>query len=216
VLTLSGANTYAGGTTINGGTLLVNNVSGSGVGSGAVTVNNTGTLGGNGIISGSVVVNNGGKLSPGSSTGILHTGALTFNSGSTYVVDVNGAGPSGLGAGTLYDQVISTGLITIGGNLSLTLGNTPLAIGDKIYIFGYTGAPNESGVFANTTNGGLTYTQGDDVFSILYNDPTIGNGMLGVSLTVTAIPEPATWLGAALATIAVAFNSRRCFRSIRL
>src|SRR5439155_5297353 len=39
ILTLIGANTYAGGTTINGGTLLVNNKSDSGTGSDAVQVN---------------------------------------------------------------------------------------------------------------------------------------------------------------------------------
>ena len=42
-LTLTGTNIYTGGTTVNGGTLLVNNTAGSGTGSGAVTVNNAGT-----------------------------------------------------------------------------------------------------------------------------------------------------------------------------
>ena len=42
-LTLSGANTYTGGTAVNGGTLLVNNALGSGTGTGAVTVTNSGT-----------------------------------------------------------------------------------------------------------------------------------------------------------------------------
>ena len=51
---LTGANTYSGGTTLaGGGTLLVNNTSGSGTGTGAVTVT-TATLGGTGSISGPV------------------------------------------------------------------------------------------------------------------------------------------------------------------
>ncbi len=42
-LTLTGTNIYTRGTTVNGGTLLVNNTSGSGTGTGSVTVNNAGT-----------------------------------------------------------------------------------------------------------------------------------------------------------------------------
>jgi autotransporter-associated beta strand protein len=76
---ISGANTYTGGTTVNGGTLLVNNTTGSGTGTGAITVNNGGTLGGTGTIStggSNVLVNAGGSISPGASAG-----TLTFNLG---------------------------------------------------------------------------------------------------------------------------------------
>ena len=59
---LTNANTYAGTTTVNGGTLLVNNTSGSGTGTGAVTVAAAGTLGGRGTISGTVTVAAGGTL----------------------------------------------------------------------------------------------------------------------------------------------------------
>jgi autotransporter-associated beta strand protein len=68
-LTVTAANTYAGGTTVNGGTLLVNNTTGSGTGgnnSTTVTVNNNGsTLGGTGTIAGQVTVNAGANLAPG-------------------------------------------------------------------------------------------------------------------------------------------------------
>ena len=57
-LTLSGANTYTGGTTINGGVLLAANATGSATGAGAVTAN-AGTLGGSGIISGAVTIGTG-------------------------------------------------------------------------------------------------------------------------------------------------------------
>src|SRR5207248_2207857 len=92
-LQLSGSGTLgstSGGTTVNGGTLLVNNTSGSGTGTGNVTVNNTGTLGGTGTISGNVIVNSGGNLSPGNSPGILTTGSVTLNSGSNFVIEING------------------------------------------------------------------------------------------------------------------------------
>ena len=213
-LTLTGANTYSGGTNVNGGTLLVNNTTGSGTGSGSVIVNSTGTLGGTGTISGSVTVNSGGTLSPGSpasSPGILHTGALTLASGSTYLVNVNGgSGPTGTGAGTLYDQTVVTGTISLAGSLSLTLGATPLVAGDKFFIALNDGTDAVSGIFSNTTNGGMTYTQGFDVFSVNYADNGDG-GSVGndISLTLLAVPEPGTWLAAALGMTAVVISQRR-------
>jgi len=47
-LTLTAANTYTGNTVISNGTLNVSNISGSGTGSGNVTVSGTGILGGSG------------------------------------------------------------------------------------------------------------------------------------------------------------------------
>ena len=78
-LTLTGNDTFTRGTTVNGGTLLVNNTAGPA--RSAVTVNNAGTLGGTGTISGAVTVNAGGTIAPGNggnSTGTLKTGALTL------------------------------------------------------------------------------------------------------------------------------------------
>ena len=63
--TLTGANTYSGGTVVDAGTLTVNNVSGSGTGSGAVTVNTGATLAGTGSISGATTINSGATNAPG-------------------------------------------------------------------------------------------------------------------------------------------------------
>ena len=72
-LTITRNNAYSGGTTVNGGTLLVNGV--GDLGDGVVTVNNGGTLGGNSIsrivnrdvlAAGSdVTIGAGGNLAPG-------------------------------------------------------------------------------------------------------------------------------------------------------
>ena len=67
-VTLTTANTYKGGTAVTSGTLLVDNTSGSGTGTGAVTINSGGTLGGSGTISGATTLNGGGDLFPSAST----------------------------------------------------------------------------------------------------------------------------------------------------
>jgi MYXO-CTERM domain-containing protein len=175
-------------------------------------VNNGGTLGGTGNISGAVAVNSGGTLAPGNGPGIIHTGAVTLNSGGTYSVDINGGSTiAANGAGTLYDQTIVNGNINLnGGNLSLTLGATPLAIGDKFFIALSNGTV--SGTFANTTGGGTIYTQGPDVFLVNYFDSGgDGSNLNDISLTVSAIPETSTWLAGALALVAIGFMQRRRF-----
>jgi autotransporter-associated beta strand protein len=78
-LTLGGANTYTGVTTVNAGTLLV---TGSTAAASTVNVNNTSTLGGNGTIGGVVNVASTAFLVPGTSID-----TLTVNGN----VDLNGA-----------------------------------------------------------------------------------------------------------------------------
>jgi autotransporter-associated beta strand protein len=98
-LTLTNANTYTGGTTVNGGILLANNGSGSATGRGLVQVI-SGTLGGSGTISGAVTMGTGSGpgafLGPGAS-GVI-PGTLTIRKNlnlladATYRVTVNSTG----------------------------------------------------------------------------------------------------------------------------
>lgn len=216
---------YTGGTDINGGVLISNSSNGGALGRGTINVNSGGTLAGAQTIDSAspINVNSGGTLMPGitntsGSFAKLNTGAVTLASGSTLAVDING-GTGGLGtgnggAGVAYDQINVTGKITLAGSLSLSFGSTPLAIGDKFYIMLYTGLTNESGMFFNTTNSGTTYTQGPDTFLVNYADPTIGGGMEAISLEVTAIPEPGTWIVGSLALLAVGYTQRRRLRQL--
>jgi autotransporter-associated beta strand protein len=127
-LTLSGANDYTGTSTVTHGTLAVNNTSGSGTGSGAVTVQTSATLAGTGSISGSVSIESGGFVAPGSA-GI---GALSIASAA-----LAGTYQCQLGA-TTADQIVISGALTVtpGGAITITTLAIPTAASYTIASFG--------------------------------------------------------------------------------
>lgn len=127
--TLIGANTYAGATIVNGGTLLVNgNQSGA---TGLVMVNAGATLGGSGVIGGAVAVDTNGVLAPGASVGTLTiNNSLTLTSGANLNFE--------LGATNASDKVIVSGALTLGGTLNVT---TLAGFGTNTYtLIAYAGA----------------------------------------------------------------------------
>ncbi|MCX8092147.1 MAG: autotransporter-associated beta strand repeat-containing protein [Verrucomicrobiae bacterium] len=118
-MALTGANTFAGGLSVTGGTLLVNNTTGSGTGSGAVYVYTNAVLGGTGSISGTVIVTNGGTISAGVSAGILTLGnGLNLAQGGTNLWEL--AANTESGPGVNFDQVSLTGgNLVLGGSARL-------------------------------------------------------------------------------------------------
>ena len=76
LLALSGANAYAGTTTVTAGVLQVNNTH---TGAGAYTGAGGATLGGTGTIDSAVTMASGGKLAPGASVGVLTVASLSLN-----------------------------------------------------------------------------------------------------------------------------------------
>jgi uncharacterized repeat protein (TIGR01451 family) len=81
---------------------------------------NGGILNGNGTITGDVN-NAGGNLNPGTSPGsITVNGNYTQSGGGTINIDLNGTNP-----GTQYDQLVVSGIATLGGTLNATLGYAP-------------------------------------------------------------------------------------------
>lgn len=178
-LTLSGTNTYAGLTAVSAGTLRVNgSVNDVSVAPGA-TLGGTGTLG-------HVDIFSGGILAAGNSAGILSTGDLSMNGGSTLDFEF------GLSAS---DRIDVSGDLSLGGaTLSLTDLNTgSLALGDSLTLIGYTGSWDGS-IFDGLA-GGSSFTDAGYDWEIEYASATPGslNGGLGSEFVkVTVIPEPST------------------------
>lgn len=137
-LTLTGKDTYAGPTVVNGGTLEV-----AGSITSATTVNSGGTLAGAGTL-GNVTVNAGGTLAPGSvaSSGTMTVnGSLGFASGSTLAIR---ATP------TTNDRVTATGAVTLGGGTVSVLAGTGTYLPSSRYTI-LTGN-GVSGTFSGATS----------------------------------------------------------------
>ncbi|MFD0893643.1 autotransporter-associated beta strand repeat-containing protein [Luteolibacter ambystomatis] len=169
-LTLAGANSYTGTTTIEAGTLAIN----GSLGNAPVTVKNAATLSGTGTISGVVTVQNGGTLAPGAG-GI---GTLTVNN----TVTLSGTTRMELGksASTLTADLLSATTLNHGGMLVVTHGGPDaLVVGNSFTLFSAT---NRSGSFANIQLPALGANLVWDT-STLYTNGTIRIRALPVAVT---------------------------------
>jgi|GEM_PF-239973 len=110
--------TYGGTTTVFGGTLIVDNETGSATGTSTVHVASGGTLRGSGSIAGAVTVD--GVLAPGSNNfGVLTVGSLTLNSGATTRFRLTD--PFASTEFVLNDRIDVIGSLTLGGTLDATI-----------------------------------------------------------------------------------------------
>jgi len=167
-LSLTRSSTYTGGTTVSAGTLLVNNTSGSGTGSGSVTVNG-GTLSGTGVIAGSVTVNSGGALSPGNPLGTLTiSNNLSVNSGAVLAYEL----------GTNSALTVVSSNLTLGGTLNVSNAG---GFGAGTYeLFGYGKILTYNGVSLGSAPVGYNYA---------INTNTSGQVSLVVTVPLSAFQQ---------------------------
>lgn len=127
--TLTNNNTFTGGTEINYGELVVNNTTGSGLGSGSVNVNFEATLSGSGSVDGKVTVFEGGALNPGKGLGAFAVkNDVELKEGSFLIIDLD--------KNTTSNDVLNlTGTLTMNGKLQINpTPETVFADGDSFKI----------------------------------------------------------------------------------
>jgi hypothetical protein len=201
----AGGISYNGTVTVHAGTLLVNNTSGSGTGTGALTVNTGATLGGNGIITAATTIN--GNLAPGNnSPGVLTLNGATTLAG-TVTMELNGTN-----RGTQYDGInTGSGLLTYGGTMNLVFGSQFISGNTTFDLFQF-GSGGQTGTFSSissssfynfTLNSGNSYSSADQLGNIWSFNHSTGD------LNVVFIPEPTTWALLAVGLTALVILRRR-------
>jgi len=181
-LELRAANNYTGGTTIDNGELVINNVSGSGLGRGPVQVNR-GRLGGRGRLSGAVILGTGSEsgavLAPGknrTSIGVLTIlNSIIFNSESSYDFQLDSSTATS-------DTVTVSGVTLESGALFLAtdVASSTMALGTTFTAVNNTSPLAIAGTFANLPDGS-TITIGNNTFQANYE------GGDGNDLTLTVV-----------------------------
>lgn len=166
---------YDGGTTVASGTLLVNNTSGSGTGTGAVTVQSGALFGGSGSVSGAITLQAGAAFSPGDG------GAGVFSGGSSLTWNSDGS-TAGMRFDLGADQGSSDQLV-LAGAFAKGSGSS--------FIFDF----QDAGVAASATYtlvsfGSTDFTSGDFVATgVLGSFAIVGNEL---QFTTASIPEPSS------------------------
>jgi len=151
-----------------------------------------------------VTLNDTATINPGpsgadgtsASVGTLHTGALTLAGTNTFHEDAFGTAQAN------WDQLVVSGAATLGTTSSLQLA---IATAGLNFIAGTTyvliDATAITGSFSNATEGSIVTVNGYN-FTAHYD-------VAGGNFDLVAIPEPSTWVAAALTLLAIGYTQRR-------
>lgn len=210
-VTLSGTNTYSGTTSITGGTLALSSATNNNIAlsptvdvgastfldvtalaSSQLNLASGQTLQGTGTVSGRVNTLAGSTISPnsGAGTGILNidnggSTALSFQTGSTFTVQVNGNV-----AGTNYDQLNVTGTVSLSNATLSTSGTVSSVPSQVIILINNDGTDAVTGTF-NGLAEGATVTINSIPFVISYAGGVGGNDVVLIQAgTVTYTGTP--------------------------
>jgi type VI secretion system secreted protein VgrG len=209
-LTLAGTTTYTGTTTINAGTL---------------NAGATGALGG----TSNVVIN-------GSGTTLLLSGSATtdrINNTSTMTLNGGTINTAGLSERNLAGAIVTPGMgaLTLSSNsiIDLGAGASIIAFANSsaqtwlgtLSIYNWTGTPVAGGgtdqLYFGTDSTGLTLPQLSQISFYSDSGTTfLGTGgfTIGMDGELGPVPEPSTWVAAALAFVYIGFTQRRRLRKL--
>ncbi|MCX6971111.1 MAG: autotransporter-associated beta strand repeat-containing protein [Verrucomicrobia bacterium] len=215
-LTLSGSNSYAGGTTVNNGTLTASHANALGDAAGAVTVNSGGLLNVNANMTrtGTVTVNGGDLGTGNSSTLTINGGGFVLTGSYASAGGVVLAGSSGLTASSadarLWEQATYSGATTVtSGTLRICgVGGIPtnsavsIASGAAVNLTSFFAPTGINRTIGGLTGAGVLYgvngtvtvnkTSGTDTFS---GDIQGGQGLIKDGAGTLALSGTNTYTG---------------------
>ncbi len=212
----SNSNTYSGTTTVTSGALQVGTAGVGATGTGAVTVQNGGTILGTGVVKGaSFTASSGAMVQAGDGTAQSNYGTLTFTpvsgsgnfsfqSGSSVILGIN---PGGTGDKLVFDG-LSAGTLSFNGNLTVTAsGYTPVqATTFDLIDWSNVNTTSFDSRFSASSYAGYLLGNGDDNLGFDLPDISgsgfawdIRNFMINGSIsTISIVPEPGRMLFLAL------------------
>ncbi len=183
--TMSGDSLATGTANVNAGTLSVTGTLDNTV----VAVKTDATLQGTGSIAG-MVTSTGGTVAPGVSPGKLDTGSVSFDSNTTFEVELDGPTVE-----TQYDQLNVSGTVSLGNaTLSVLPGYNPAA-NTEFVIINNDGGDAVTGTFDGRSEGS-DFTIGPDYFIITYQGGTGNDVVLKANVPLTVYVDD-SWAGTA-------------------